>query len=231
MPQPALALTDIRFAWPGKSGFALNCPEFSMAPGESVLLLGASGSGKSTLLSLVCGIVTADAGVVSVGATDLKTLRAGQRDRFRAERIGVIFQQFNLLPYARVADNILLPLRFAPERRARAGDAAAEARHLCDALGLPDGILGTPAGRLSVGQQQRVAVARALIGRPPLIVADEPTSALDAATQDIFLSLLFDRVAEAGSALLMVSHDERLGDRFDRVIRLEDIVTTERAAA
>lgn len=202
-----------------------------MTAGESVLLLGASGSGKSTLLSLVCGIVAADRGRVTVDGTDLGALRAGARDRFRAERIGVIFQQFNLLPYARVADNILLPLRFAPVRRARAGQAPQEAARLCAALGLPGDVLTMPAGRLSVGQQQRVAVARALIGAPPLIVADEPTSALDAATQDSFLSLLFAQVGAAGSSLLMVSHDERLGDRFDRVIRLEDIVTTERTAA
>ena len=231
MPEPALALTDIAFAWPGRGGFSLACPFFEMAPGESVLLLGASGSGKSTLLSLVCGIIAADRGKVTVDGTDLGTLRAGARDRFRAERIGVIFQQFNLLPYARVADNILLPLRFAPERRARAGDAAREAARLCAALNLPGDVLATQAGRLSVGQQQRVAVARALIGSPPLIVADEPTSALDAGTQDTFLSLLFDQANKAGSSLLMVSHDERLGHRFDRVIRLEEIVTTERLAA
>lgn len=228
---PALLLTDVAFAWPGKGGFTLRCPAFDIAPGESVLLLGESGSGKSTLLSLVCGIVTADEGQILVAGTDLKTLRAGARDRFRAEQIGVIFQQFNLLPYASVADNILLPLRFAPTRRKQAGDSMAEAARLCAALGLAGDILASTAGRLSVGQQQRVAVARALIGRPPLIVADEPTSALDAATQGIFLDLLFDQVTRAGSALLMVSHDDRLGSRFDRVVRLGDIATTHRVAA
>lgn len=231
MQDPALSLKDVRFAWPGQGGFALTCADFTLGRGETVLLLGESGSGKSTLLSLVCGIVTADVGQVTVQGTDLGGLRAGARDRFRAERIGVIFQQFNLLPYASVADNILLPLRFAPERRKRAGDALAEADRLCRALGLPDTVLTTPAGRLSVGQQQRVAVARALIGRPPLIVADEPTSALDAATQDNFLGLLFDQTRAAGASLLMVSHDDRLAARFDRVVRLGDIVTTQRAAA
>lgn len=230
MAEPAVALTDVTFAWPGRGGFSLACPSFTVDQGESVLLLGASGSGKSTFLSLVCGIVAADRGSVVVDGTDLGALRSGARDRFRAERIGVIFQQFNLLPYARVADNILLPLRFAPERRARTGDAHDEAARLCAALGLPGDVLATQAGRLSVGQQQRVAVARALIGAPPLIVADEPTSALDAGTQDSFLSLLFGQADKLGSSLLMVSHDERLGGRFDRVIRLEDIVTTERLA-
>lgn len=226
---PALTLKDVRFRWPGRASFGLSVPAFSMAAGESVLLLGESGSGKSTLLSLICGIVTADAGQVAVGGIDLSTLRPGARDRFRAEGIGVIFQQFNLLPYANVSDNIMLPLQFAPERRKRA--AANEAPTLCAALGLPDGIMGTRAGRLSVGQQQRVAVARALIGQPPLIVADEPTSALDAATQHTFLGLLFDRIAAAGSSLLMVSHDERLGERFDRVVNLSDIAHIERQAA
>lgn len=227
----ALALSGLRFAWPRGGGFSLSCGEFSVQRAETVLLLGESGSGKSTLLSLICGIVVPDAGKVLVDGTDIGQLSAGQRDRFRAEQIGVIFQQFNLLPYARVADNILLPLRFAPERRGRAGDALREAARLSVALGLPDDVLSVPAGRLSVGQQQRVAVARALIGQPPLIVADEPTSALDAATQDGFLDLLFRQTAQAGSALLMVSHDDRLGRRFDRVVELSDIVATQRAAA
>lgn len=229
MADPALILSDVAFRWPGRASFGLSVPEFRMEQGESVLFLGESGSGKSTLLSLICGIVTADRGNVAVGGTDLSTLRAGARDRFRAEEIGVIFQQFNLLPYASVSDNILLPLRFAPHRRGRAADGDVE--RLCRALGLPEGIETTKAGRLSVGQQQRVAVARALIGQPPLIVADEPTSALDAATQDTFLGLLFDRIGASGASLLMVSHDDRLGDRFDRVVRLEEIAQTERMPA
>ncbi|GGH40065.1 putative ABC transport system ATP-binding protein [Cribrihabitans marinus] len=231
MTESALALSDVSFAWPGRDGFSLSCPSFRLAAGESVLLLGASGSGKSTLLSLVCGIVVPTRGRIAVGGIDLGGLRAGERDRLRAERIGIIFQQFNLLTYARVADNILLPLRFAPKRRARARNGPKEAARLCGALGLPDGVMRKTAGRLSVGQQQRVAVARALIGAPSLIVADEPTSALDTATQDSFLDLLFAQVAEAGSSLLMVSHDERLGQFFDHVVRIEDIVTTARVAA
>ncbi|WP_428926296.1 ATP-binding cassette domain-containing protein [Marinibacterium sp. SX1] len=226
-----LVLEDVGFRWPGRGGFGLSVPDFTLAPRETVLLLGESGSGKSTLLSLICGIVVPQDGRVSVDGTDLSGLGAGARDRFRAERIGVIFQQFNLLPYGTVRDNIRLPLRFAPDRRARAGDAAAETERLCTGLGLSADLLGVAAGRLSVGQQQRVAVARALIGQPPLIVADEPTSALDARSQDAFLGLLFDQLRAAGSALLMVSHDDRLGDRFDRVLRLDDIARSERKTA
>lgn len=202
-----------------------------MQSGERVLLLGDSGSGKTTLLSLICGIVVADAGQLHVNGTSIAGLAAGARDRFRAENIGVIFQQFNLLPYARVLDNILLPLQFAPQRRARAGDAVGAATRICEGLGLPKPLLEAPAERLSTGQQQRVAVARAMIGHPPLIVADEPASALDAGAQAAFLDLLFGNVTDAGSTLLMVSHDPRLADRFDRVVHLDRIARTERPAA
>lgn len=194
-----------------------------------MLLLGASGSGKSTLLSLICGIVAPQAGHVAVMGQDLARLRPVPRDRLRAERIGVIFQMFNLLPYATGLDNILLPLRFAPARRARCPDPRAEALRLAQALGLSDDLMtGTPANRLSVGQQQRVAVARALIGSPPLIVADEPSSALDRDAQSGFLDLLFTQIRAAGATLLMVSHDRSLAPRFDRVVELSDIARTER---
>ena len=225
-----MGLKDVRFRWPGRASFALSVPDFSVMPGETVLLLGESGSGKSTLLSLICGTVLADAGTVQVAGTDLSGLSGGQRDRFRAEQIGMIFQQFNLLPFGTVLDNILLPLRFAPSRRSRVGDARSEAQNLSKALGLPD-VLSAKASTLSVGQQQRVAVARAMIGRPPVIIADEPTSALDATSQSAFLDLLFDQVRAYGTTLLMVSHDPRLGERFDRVIAMKDIAQIERQAA
>ncbi|QIE43217.1 ABC transporter ATP-binding protein (plasmid) [Rhodobacteraceae bacterium SC52] len=231
MGQAVLKLTDVAFQWHGRTKFGLSVPDFSVGSGETVLLLGESGSGKSTLLSLICGTVLPMSGHVQIAGTDIVTLSGGQRDKFRAEQIGVIFQQFNLLPFGTVADNILLPLRFAPARRKRVGDARAVATELCSALGLPDGVLNEKATSLSVGQQQRVAVARALIGQPPLIVADEPTSALDANSQASFLDLLFTQASEHGTSLVMVSHDPRLGDRFDRVVRLEDIAKMERSAA
>ncbi|MEL6641727.1 MAG: ABC transporter ATP-binding protein [Pseudomonadota bacterium] len=231
MAKQVLSLSDLDFQWGGRANFRLSVPQFALDRGDSVLLLGESGSGKSTLLSLICGTVVPRSGLVTVAGTELTRLSSGARDRFRAEQIGVIFQQFNLLPFGTVADNILLPLKFAPERRKRAGDGRTTARQLCRSLGLPDAVFGANASRLSVGQQQRVAVARALIGGPPLIIADEPTSALDANSQAAFLDLLFDHVTANEASLLMVSHDPRLADRFDRVVQIADIAQIERAAA
>ncbi|SNS93343.1 ABC transporter ATP-binding protein [Tropicimonas sediminicola] len=228
----AIDLRDLRFAWGGRRPFSLAVERFELRRGEAVFLQGESGGGKTTLLSLICGINRPAAGHVRVDGTDLGALRGGARDRFRAERIGVIFQMFNLLPYASPLDNILLPLHFAPERRARCGAPREAALHLTDTLGLPRELIehGTAAD-LSVGQQQRVAVARALIGQPPLIVADEPTSALDAGAQAAFVDLLFDQVRAAGASLLMVSHDDRLSGHFDRAVRLEEIATVTRSEA
>ncbi|WP_431355762.1 ABC transporter ATP-binding protein [Amylibacter marinus] len=221
-------MRDVAFRWPGRAGFSLRVAHLRVAAGESVLLLGESGSGKSTLLSLLCGTLSADQGMLSIAGTPVSNLSGSARDRFRAEKIGVIFQQFNLLPFGTVLDNILLPLRFAPLRRKRAGDAIVAAQDLCTALGLPKGIGSIKASALSVGQQQRVAVARALIGQPPLIIADEPTSALDANSQLAFLNVLFSQAKTHNTALLMVSHDPRLGAHFDRVINMADIAEVER---
>ncbi len=229
---PALALRDVAFRWGGGGTFGMSVDAFTLARGERMLLLGASGSGKSTLLSLICGIVAPRAGQIAVGGTDIARLSSPARDRFRAERFGIIFQQFNLLPYMTPLDNVLLPLRFAPERRRRVGQARAAGLSLGGELGLcADTMTRTVAAALSVGQQQRVAVARALIGMPSMIVADEPTSALDAGSQAAFLDLLFAQCDAAGSTLLMVSHDERLAPRFDRTVSIGDVARTMGAVA
>lgn len=220
-------MSGVGFAWPGRQAFEISVNDFSLATGSRTLLVGPSGSGKSTLLSLLCGIVTPRHGRISILGTDIVQLSAAARDRFRAEHIGVIFQMFNLLPYGSVVDNVLLPLSFSPDRRRRAtrsASASEEATRLLTDLGIEPAQLAGSAAALSVGQQQRVAVARALIGAPELIVADEPTSALDEERQQRFLDLLFRQVADAGTTLLMVSHDRRIGPLFDQVIELEDIV-------
>jgi len=222
-------LADMYFVWPGRRTFSLSVDSFALDRAKHVLLVGPSGSGKSTFLSLLCGIIAPQSGMVRILGTDITRLPAPTRDRFRAEHFGIIFQMFNLLPYGTVIDNVLLPLRFAPNRHKRAtakANAEQEAVRLLTRLGLePHLTRGSSAANLSVGQQQRVAAARALIGAPELIVADEPTSALDRNRQATFLDLLFAEAAEAGATIIMVSHDESLGSRFEQVIRIEDIAT------
>ena len=231
MAKPVLKLRKVFFRWPGRSSFSLSLADLTVSYGEKLLLLGASGTGKSTLLSVISGTLLPDQGSVEIAKTEITKLSASARDRFRAEQLGVIFQQFNLLPFGSVADNILLPLRFAPIRRNRVKDAKSEVARLCAALGLPVDIGREKASSLSVGQQQRVAVARALIGHPPLIIADEPTSALDINSQDAFLDLLFTQAQTQGTTIVMVSHDERLGPRFDRILHMEEIAEFKRGAA
>ncbi len=224
-------MDDIRFRWPGREGFSLAIDAFHVRAAERLLLIGPSGSGKSTLLSLLCGIIIPDDGRISVLDADLATLDASVRDRFRVEHFGIIFQMFNLLPYLSVIDNVLLPLSFSGKRRRQAAEGTssvdAEARRLLERLGLGADVLASrSAARLSVGQQQRVAAARALIGRPEILVADEPTSALDRKHQRHFLELLFGEADAAGTTVIMVSHDETLAPEFDRVVDLTDILVT-----
>lgn len=229
MTDRAVALNGIVFAWPGAAARCIDIPELSVAAGERVFLHGPSGSGKSTLLSLIGGVVSPRAGRVEVLGQDLGALRASARDRFRAAHIGFVFQLFNLVPYLTALDNILLPCRFSPERAARVqGSPADEARRLVSRLDLDPALLSRPAAQLSVGQQQRVAAARALIGRPGLIVADEPTSALDANRQQAFVDLLLAECEASGASLLFVSHDPRLAQHFSRQI---DLPAVNRAAS
>jgi putative ABC transport system ATP-binding protein len=227
-----IRMSGVRFAWPGRDAFSLAVDGFSLPAAKRILLIGPSGSGKSTFLSLICGIVAPQTGEIDILGTDITKLPASARDGFRAEHFGIIFQIFNLLPYGTVIDNVLLPLSFAPGRRARAtamGTADDEAVRLLQCLGLePHLTRGPSAANLSVGQQQRVAAARALIGSPEIIVADEPTSALDRNRQAAFLDLLFTQVSDAGATLIMVSHDETLAGRFDEVMRLETIANSGR---
>ena len=223
-----LALKKVKFSWKSRSSFVLYVENFTLSSGRTALILGESGSGKSTLLSLICGTILPEIGNVMVAGRKLSSLSASDRDYFRGEMIGVIFQQFNLLPFASVLDNILLPLRFAPMRRQRVSDARSEVLALSLALGLSSELMNNRANTLSVGQQQRVAVARALIGRPPLIVADEPTSSLDTTNQAIFLDVLFEQIQKNNTSLLMVSHDSQISERFDEVFFMDDIVVIER---
>ena len=214
----AVALADVTFGY-GVGRAVLDLPALEIARGERVFLHGPSGSGKTTLLGLVAGVLTPRAGRVTILGEPLHAMSGAARDRFRAAHLGYVFQMFNLIPYLSVRENITLPCRLSTARRARAGDPAAAAARLAEALEIAP-LLARPVTELSVGQQQRVAVARALIGAPDLVVCDEPTSALDTDRRDRFLALLFAQVAAAGSALLFVSHDLGLAARFDRTLAL-----------
>ena len=232
-PEPALRLSEVAFSW-RRGGFSLRVPAFTVERGRRVLLTGPSGTGKSTLLNLICGVVSADEGAVEVLGTDLGSLSRAGRDRFRAEHVGVVFQMFNLVPYLSIIDNVLLPLRFAPERARRtrrSGGEEAEVRRLLAALALDPALHPRPVTELSVGQQQRVAAARALVGGPELVIADEPTSALDQDRQAAFLSLLFGELERIGATLIMVSHDVRLATQFDEVVRLDAVAAVSDGAS
>jgi putative ABC transport system ATP-binding protein len=224
MTSQAIELNDVHFAWP-RGAPVLAIPRFAVAQGESVFLKGASGSGKSTLLGLIGGVLQQARGSILVLGTSMRDLRGSRKDAFRAAHIGFIFQMFNLLPFLSVLDNVTLTARFSRARAARAGgDLAGEARRLLADLGLSDPqLLARPVTELSIGQQQRVAAARALLGRPDLLIADEPTSALDADTRLGFLDMLKRECASAGTTLLFVSHDTALARSFDRTVSMSEI--------
>jgi putative ABC transport system ATP-binding protein len=227
MPDDAIDLEQMTFAWPGAPAL-LRIARLRVARGERVFLRGPSGSGKSTLLGLIGGVLAPTGGSVRVLGRPLHEMSAAQRDRFRGEHVGFVFQMFNLIPYLSVRENVALALRFAPRRAARIapGERAHEAARLLAALGLDDpALLERPVTQLSIGQQQRVAAARALLGRPQLVVADEPTSALDHDARESFLRLLMQECAAHGTTLLYVSHDPTLGTMFDRQYSLPEMNT------
>ncbi|NWG32428.1 MAG: ABC transporter ATP-binding protein [Rhodocyclaceae bacterium] len=219
----ALVLDQLLFRWPRQAAPCLDIAHFEVAAGERVFLHGPSGSGKSTLLGLLGGVAVPERGRVALLGEDLVRLPNRARDAFRADHIGFVFQQFNLLPWLSALDNVLLPCTFSARRRARAGRPNEEAARLLTELDLAPELWSKPAALLSVGQQQRVAAARALIGRPEILIADEPTSALDAERQQVFIDLLLNEAAAVGATLLFVSHDIRLAAHFDRVVALAEI--------
>ena len=223
MSQPVLTLQDLIFRWPEQAEACLNIAEFQVAANEQVFIHGESGSGKSTLLNLIAGVLTPRQGNIAALGQSMTALSAAERDRFRVDHIGLIFQQFNLIPYLSVIDNVLLPCRFSARRSQRAGDVRQTAAALLQHLDLDAELWQRPATQLSVGQQQRVAAARALIAQPEIIIADEPTSALDAARQTAFLDLLRRECQAANAALLFVSHDLRLAEGFGRQVEMSQI--------
>ena len=211
-----IKIRDLKFSY-HESHPILHIPSLDVKAGEFVFLFGPSGSGKSTLLELLAGVLKSSTGELSIGPSDLSKLSISELDQFRAENIGYIFQNFNLIPYLSVSENIQLPSLFQKEL-----SSPEEIQSLVSQLGLWDH-LNKPVSQLSVGQQQRVAVARALVKKPKLILADEPTSALDYNHREKFLKLLFELCKKQGTTVLFVSHDLTMEKLFDRSISLESV--------
>ena len=227
MPTPIIDARDLVFTWQTHQTPVLSLEEFTVSTNERVFIKGPSGSGKSTLLSLLGGVMRPQHGDIEVLGQPLSKLTQGERDRFRADHVGFVFQMFNLIPYLSVIENVTLPCRFSRKRRERLvarNGLEPEAARLLGELGIGNkALIDTKVTDLSVGQQQRVAVARALLGAPEIIVADEPTSALDADLRDAFIKLLMQECEENNTALIFVSHDGGLARYFDRVVDLQKI--------
>ncbi|ANW24624.1 methionine ABC transporter ATP-binding protein [Vibrio coralliilyticus] len=217
-------LEQVTFTWPGNQTPTLDIKQLHITKGEHLFIKGPSGCGKSTLLGLLTGINTTSSGQLRVLGQDLNQMKGSQRDKFRADHIGYIFQQFNLLPYLNVIENVILPCQFSAQRKSQVDTSLVEdATRLLEKLHLPAHLMDKPVVELSIGQQQRVAAARALIGKPALIIADEPTSSLDYDNRTAFIELLLEQVNQAQSTLLFVSHDPTLESLFDRTLNLNQI--------
>jgi putative ABC transport system ATP-binding protein len=221
----ALVVKQLKYRWPGQQRLTLDIAGLSVQPGSSLFLHGPSGCGKSTLLSAIAGVIHILPGSIEISGTDIGAIRSSARDRFRADHIGIIFQLLNLLPWLSALDNVLLATRFSDARRVKAGPHPdVTARQLLAELGLAGpSVIDAPASSLSVGQQQRVAAARALLGMPDLVLADEPTSALDDEAKTAFVNLLVRECAAASAALLFVSHDRSLEGYFDQSLSLAQL--------
>lgn len=223
-----IQITDMVFRWRREGPPTLAIDTLSVRRGERLFIKGDSGSGKSTLLSLLGGVIVPQQGSVQVLGRPLTTMGGVERDHFRADHVGFIFQMFNLLPYLSPVENVLLPCRFSALRREnirkQGKDMIDEAKRILGELGLTEAVQRDgPSTELSVGQQQRVAAARALIGAPELVIADEPTSALDWDRRLGFLELLERECAQQGTTLVFVSHDPSLESLFDRTIDLAHV--------
>ncbi|WP_049630660.1 ABC transporter ATP-binding protein [Cellvibrio sp. pealriver] len=218
----AISLQSVQYAWAKQDSPFLAIDDLCIASGEKIFLYGASGSGKSTLLNLIAGVVSPRAGSIHVLGQDIARMSNRQRDQFRAQYMGIIFQQFNLIPYLNCVENLQMRVEFLP--RDQKQSAVAQIPVLLERLGIAN-VAQQQANQLSVGQQQRVALARALLGSPRIIIADEPTSALDADLRETFMQLLFELLDEK-TALLFVSHDQQLLPRFDRVLNMQDFRAT-----
>ena len=212
-----IEISGLKFTYDGATQPVLEIPEFKVQSGEKVFLFGPSGSGKTTFLELLAGILQPQTGQIKVAGTNLVGLSSAQKDQFRAQHMGIIFQQFNLIPYLNVKENIDLPFLFNEKPK----DEVLQEKVLTRLGLLP--FKNKVVNELSTGQQQRVAVVRALSTKPQLIIADEPTSALDYDQREKFLALLFDLCDEQKATLIFVSHDRSIEKLFSRSQSLLDL--------
>jgi putative ABC transport system ATP-binding protein len=201
-----------------QNGKVISFPDIEIKAGQKVLIIGFSGSGKTTLLNLVAGALKIQSGEINLLGNSYSSMSSTELDRLRADHIGYIFQTLNLIPFLSVAENISLGVKFSNSRGALVSNLTVEIERLLKSLGLDKEVLDNPVDNLSIGQQQRVAVARALLGSPNLILADEPTSALDHDSTNNFLNEVMQTFNPASQAILMVSHDLSLAPHFDTVI-------------
>jgi putative ABC transport system ATP-binding protein len=216
----AVQLSDIAFSYDNhKQSKTFYCNHWEVAENDHVFLHGDSGSGKSTLLNLLSGVLTPRKGSITLLETDIAKLSLAKRDKFRAQNLGIVFQQFNLIPYLTVMQNVQLAAYFAKSK----SDTKASVDEMLSFLQLPNELINKPVNALSVGQQQRVAIMRAFINQPKLMLIDEPTSALDASARDGFMALLLSLCERHNSTLIFVSHDPALRSHFSEHVPLADI--------
>ncbi|CAH9054487.1 putative ABC transporter ATP-binding protein [Pseudoalteromonas sp. CIP111854] len=222
-----IEINDLLYTWQKQTQPTLTIKHLHIARGEKLFLHGPSGSGKSTLLGLLAGINPIQQGEINILGQSLTKLSNAKRDRFRADHIGTIFQNFNLLPYLNPLENVMLGCEFSSLRTKQAqqesGSIKTQASNLLTALGLKPQHLISSVANLSIGQQQRVAAARAFIGRPEVIIADEPTSSLDTDTREAFIKTLFTQAEKYQATIIFVSHDNSLASLFDRKVSLQSI--------
>lgn len=211
-----LKTTGLKYLY--KHGKTIEFPDIEIETGQRLLISGFSGCGKTTLLSLIAGALRLQEGSINFNDNDYSDMSSMSLDKFRADHIGYIFQTLNLIPFLNVSENIALGIKFSKNRKSKVSDMHQEIERLINSLGLEKEILNTAIDNLSVGQQQRVAAARALLGKPDLILADEPTSALDSDTTKKFLNEVMETFDASKQAIIMVSHDASIAPYFDSVI-------------
>lgn len=223
----AIEISQLQFSYTPSvpSAPLIHIDDWHVAQHAQVFLYGDSGSGKSTLLNLICGILTPQTGEINLLGQGFSKFSNRQRDRFRAQHIGVVFQEFNLIPFLTVSENITLATKFA-KKAPQMAETTTQVKQIFSRLQLDEKLLSQRADTLSVGQRQRVSIARALINQPEILIADEPTSALDSSNRDTFMQLLLETATQSACTVLFVSHDQALKSHFCQHQNIGDLLTS-----